>query len=42
MKIVKFIKDNGNADIMILGMPHRCRCDLVEYSCVSRRIQAFN
>jgi hypothetical protein len=40
MKIVKFIKDNGNTDIMILGMPHRC--DLVGYSCDSRRIQPFN
>jgi hypothetical protein len=40
MKIVKFTQNNGNTNIMILGIPHWN--DLVEYSRVRRRIQAFN
>jgi hypothetical protein len=40
MKIIKFIQNNGNTNIMILGIPHRH--DLVEYSCVNRAIQVFN
>jgi hypothetical protein len=39
-KIVKFIQNNSDTNIMVLGIPHRH--DLVEYSCVSRGIQAFN
>jgi hypothetical protein len=38
MKTVKFIQNSSNTKIMILGIPHRH--DLVEYSCVSRAIQA--
>jgi hypothetical protein len=40
MKIIKFIHNNGNTNIMILGIPHRH--DLVEYSCVNRAIMVFN
>jgi hypothetical protein len=40
MKIIKFIQNKGNSNIMILGIPHRY--DLVEYSCVNRAIQVFN
>jgi hypothetical protein len=40
MKIIKFIQNYGNANIMTLGIPHRL--DLVEYSCVNRAIRVFN
>jgi lysophospholipase L1-like esterase len=40
MKIIKFIQNNGNTNIMILGISHRH--DLVEYSCVNRAIRVFN
>jgi hypothetical protein len=40
MKIIKFIQNNGNTNIMILGIPHRH--DLVEYSYVNKAIQLFN
>jgi len=40
LKITKFIQNNCNTNIIIHGVPHRC--DLVEYSCVNRAIQAFN
>jgi len=39
-KIIKFIQNNCNTKIIILGVPQRY--DLVEYSCVNRAIQVFN
>jgi hypothetical protein len=39
-EIIKFVHNNGNTHIMILGIPHRL--DLVEYSHVNRTIQVFN
>jgi hypothetical protein len=40
MKIVKFIQNNGNTNIMILGIPHIL--DLVEFSCINRAVRIFN
>jgi hypothetical protein len=40
MNIIKFIQNNGNTNIMILGIPRRH--NLVEYSCVNKAIQVFN
>jgi hypothetical protein len=40
MKIIKFIQNNHNKNIIILGIPHKH--DLAEYSCVNRAIQVFN
>jgi hypothetical protein len=40
MKVIKFIHNNGNTHIVVLGIAHRR--DLVEYSCVNRTIQVFN
>jgi hypothetical protein len=37
MNIIKFIQNNGNTNIMILGVPHRH--DLVEYSCVNEQFR---
>jgi hypothetical protein len=39
-KIMKFILNNCNTNIIIFGVPHRY--DLVEYSCVNRAIHVFN
>jgi hypothetical protein len=39
-KIIKFIQNNCNTKIIILGVPQRY--DLVEYSRVNRAIQVFN
>jgi hypothetical protein len=40
MKIIKFIQNNRNTNIMILGIPHRH--DLAKYPCVNRAIQVFS
>jgi hypothetical protein len=40
MNIIKFIQNNDNTNIMILGIPHRR--DLFEYLCLSRAFQVFN
>jgi hypothetical protein len=40
MKIIKYIQNNRNTNIMILGIPHRH--NLSEYSCVNRVIQVFS
>jgi hypothetical protein len=40
LKIVKIIHNNGNTNIMILGIPHIL--DLVEFSCINRAVRIFN
>jgi hypothetical protein len=40
MKIIKFIQNNSNTNLVILGIP--LRHDLVENSCVNKAIQVFN
>jgi ribosomal silencing factor RsfS len=40
MMIIKFIQNNRNTNIMVLGISHRHH--LVEYSCVNKAIQVFS
>jgi hypothetical protein len=39
-KIVKFMMNNSNTNIIIIGVPHRY--DFSDHSCVNKAIQSFN
>ena len=40
LKIIKFVMNNSDANIIIIGVPHRY--DLSDHSCVNKAIQSFN